>query len=80
MSVRIHSVASCLMLGAIIVATLPSCGGKKDDAAKEAVDERPNVEILQVHEQSVSQLVSYTATVEAYKTNNITTSTPTSSY
>ena len=76
MSVRIHSVASCLMLGAIIVATLPSCGGKKDDAAKEAVDERPNVEILQVHEQSVSQLVSYTATVEAYKTNNITTSTP----
>lgn len=49
---------------------------EKDDAAKEVVDERPNVEILQVHEQSVSQLVSYTATVEAYKTNNITTSTP----
>ncbi len=77
MSVRMHGAAACLMLGAMMVATLSSCGGKKDEAAKaENVDERPNVEILQVHEQSVDQLVSYTATVEAYKTNNITTSTP----
>ncbi len=34
------------------------------------------MEIRQVHEQEVPQIVSYTATVEAYKTNNISTSTP----
>lgn len=78
MSVRIFSTAGAtVMLGALMVATLSSCGGKSDkDAIAEDVDERPNVEILKVHEQEVGQIVSYTATVEAYKTNNITTSTP----
>lgn len=78
MSVRIFSTAGAtVMLGALMVATLSSCGGKSDkDAVAEDVDERPNVEILKVHEQEVGQIVSYTATVEAYKTNNITTSTP----
>ena len=47
-----------------------------DKAIVAEVDERPNVEIRKVHRQSVDQLMSYTATVEAFKTNNITTSTP----
>ena len=77
MSFRIYGAGACIMLGAMMVATLTSCGGKKDEAAKtETVEELPNVEILKVHEQAVDQLVSYTATVEAFKTNNITTSTP----
>lgn len=77
MSLRIYGAGACIMLGAMMVATLASCGGKKDETAKaETVEELPNVEIQKVHEQEVDQLVSYTATVEAFKTNNITTSTP----
>lgn len=77
MSLRIYGAGACIMLGAMMVATLASCGGKKDETAKaDTVEELPNVEIQKVHEQEVDQLVSYTATVEAFKTNNITTSTP----
>ncbi len=57
---------------------LTSCGGDKDSSAQSTEDqaeELPNVEVRQVHSQKVDQLVSYTATVDAYKTNNITTST-----
>ena len=60
-----------------IVTEFPSFKGDGADKAIVAeVDERPNVEIRKVHRQSVDQLMSYTATVEAFKTNNITTSTP----
>ncbi|HRF68264.1 MAG TPA: efflux RND transporter periplasmic adaptor subunit [Muribaculum sp.] len=67
------------LLGLALMAAVPfhSCKGDGADKAIVAeVDERPNVEIRKVHRQSVDQLMSYTATVEAFKTNNITTSTP----
>lgn len=77
MSVRFNGAGTFFMSGVIMLAVLSSCGGKKDEAVKaQEVDERPNVEVLRVHEQDVPQLGSYTATVEAFKTNNITTSTP----
>lgn len=57
---------------------MTSCGGEKESAQQtvsEKEEELPNVEIRKVHLQNVDQLVSYTATIDAYKTNNITTST-----
>ena len=54
-----------------------SCGsGEKEAATETVVEELPKVEIQKVYSQEVSQIAEYTATVEAYKTNNITTSTP----
>ncbi|MBQ9077814.1 MAG: efflux RND transporter periplasmic adaptor subunit [Muribaculaceae bacterium] len=53
-----------------------SCGsGEKETRASNTTEELPKVEIKQVHLQDVAQIAEYTATVEAYKTNNITTST-----
>ena len=71
--------SAAALLGLALMAAVPfhSCKGDGADKAIVAeVDERPNVEIRKVHRQSVDQLMSYTATVEAFKTNNITTSTP----
>ncbi len=57
--------------------TVVSCGsGESQTAETAAVEELPKVEIQQVYLQDVDQIAEYTATVEAYKTNNITTSTP----
>lgn len=61
--------------------TIAACScGKSDskDAAKAAPaeEEVPKVELQQVHSASVPQLGEYTATVEAFKTNNISSSTP----
>ena len=78
MSMNCNRYAAAL-LGLALMAAVPfhSCKGDGADKAIVAeVDERPNVEIRKVHRQSVDQLMSYTATVEAFKTNNITTSTP----
>ncbi len=78
MSMNCNRYAAAL-LGLALMAAGPfhSCKGDGADKAIVAeVDERPNVEIRKVHRQSVDQLMSYTATVEAFKTNNITTSTP----
>lgn len=64
-----------------LVLTLSSCSSDKekssDAASAESVaEELPKVDIQQVREESVPQMAEYTATVEAYKTNNISTSTP----
>ena len=60
-----------------MLAMLASCGGKDKEAAAttEAAEELPLVDVLKVHQQDVAQVGNYTATVEAFKTNNITTST-----
>ena len=54
---------------------LVSCSGKEETATKQ-VDEKPLVKIQKVYEQEVPQMAEYTATVEGFKTNNISTSTP----
>lgn len=62
-----------------LMAAASSCG-KEDKSATadttQTVEEKPNVEVERVHLQEVPQTVTYTATVQAFKTNNITTSTP----
>lgn len=65
----------------VALALIASCSKKADEnneqqqvvAAQEV--EKPIVKIELVTEESVPQTTDYTATVEAYKTNNITTST-----
>ena len=54
-------------------ALLISCSGKKEQAAT-ATEELPLVTIEKVTEEDVPQIVSYTATVEPFKTNNISAS------
>lgn len=61
---------------AFCATAITSCGsGEKEAQASNTTEELPKVEIKQVHLQDVAQIAEYTATVEAYKTNNITTST-----
>lgn len=56
-----------------------ACGcSKSESGATPAAqqEELPKVDVMQVFSQEVPQITEYTATVEAFKTNNITTSTP----
>lgn len=60
-----------------MASALGSCsGGKEKQQVTKNQDETPKVEIEQVFSQEVPQTVEYTATVEAYKTNNISASAP----
>lgn len=57
-----------------------TCGCSKSDSntgnATPQQEELPQVDVMQVFSQEVPQIMEYTATVQAFKTNNITTSTP----
>lgn len=59
----------------VACASLLLVGCSSDENANTA-EEKPIVKIQQVYEQDVPQTVEYTATVEGFKTNNISTSTP----
>lgn len=56
--------------------TLAGCGSSESKNDKNTVEEKPMVDIEKANARSVPQMAQYTATVEAFKTNNITTSTP----
>lgn len=58
----------------LIAALLSSCSGKKKEKGHD-VDETPMVELQNVHAEDVAEISEYTATVEAFKTNNISSST-----
>ena len=58
----------------LIAALLSSCSSKKDKKGQD-VDETPIVELQSVHAEDVAETSEYTATVEAFKTNNISSST-----
>lgn len=62
----------------MLAATSCSKTDKQQDAtsAQQAQEELPKVEIEQVFNQQVPQMAEYTATVDAFKTNNISSSTP----
>lgn len=66
------------LLSLMFLAISSGCSGSKDNNESNAntVEELPKVEIQQVHSQEVPQIAEYTATVEAFKTNNISSSTP----
>lgn len=72
---RLTSAVSVSVL--LMASALGSCsGGKEKQQVTKNQDETPKVEIEQVFSQEVPQTVEYTATVEAYKTNNISASAP----
>ena len=58
----------------LIAALLASCSGK-DDKKGAMTDEVQMVQIQSVYTESVDETSEYTATVEAFKTNNISSST-----
>lgn len=66
-------------LSALFIAfAVTSCGGSSNEqtSTEATVEELPRVEVQKVYSQEVNQMAEYTATVEAYKVNNISTSTP----
>lgn len=65
-----------IAVSATVALTLFSCTKKEEQAAM-TTEEKPKVETQKVFIQSVDQISEYTATVEAYKTNNITSAVPT---
>lgn len=71
-----HILSLVLISG--IITTIASCSSndKSQEETVTAKENLPVVEIQQVHEQEVPQITEYTATVEGFKTNNITSSTP----
>lgn len=72
---RLTSAVSVSVL--LMASALGSCsGGKEKQQVTKNQDETPKVEIEQVFSQEVPLTVEYTATVEAYKTNNISASAP----
>lgn len=73
-----HYILAATLLATLSVTTSCSGGDKESAGAETTVvnEELPAVEIQKVSEESVPQIAEYTATVEAYKTNNISTSTP----
>ena len=61
----------------MIAATMTACSSSSNESATTTtVEELPKIEVKNVYTQEVNQLAEYTATVEAFKTNNISTSTP----
>lgn len=70
---RTHSLVSSLIFAAIISGCSNSQSG---DTQANPEAQLPNVKIENVHRQQVEQLEEYTATVEAFKTNNISSSSP----
>ena len=60
---------------ALLVALMSSACTGKDEAKKETKEELPLVKVATVLEEEVPQTSEYTATVEAFKTNNIASST-----
>ncbi len=59
-----------------IAATILTACGSKEEQKVETADEKPQVQVSQVHSQAVDQVSEYTATVQGYNVNNISTSTP----
>lgn len=56
---------------AMLVLALASCSSKEDKKATQVKEELPIVEVVTIGEEAVKQTSEYTGTVEAFKTNNI---------
>ena len=55
----------------MLVLTLASCSSKEEKKTVEAKEELPLIEAVAVQVEAVKQVSEYTGTVEAFKTNNI---------
>ena len=60
-----------LLAAAMLVLALASCSSKDEKKAAAPKEELPIVEVVTIGEQAVPQMSEYTGTVEAFKTNNI---------
>ena len=60
-----------LLTAVMLVLALVSCSSKDEKKVTDPKDEMPIVEVTTIGEQAVSQTSEYTGTVEAFKTNNI---------
>lgn len=60
---------------ALCATAITACSSGDNASENNTAEELPKVEVQKVYLQDVAQITEYTATVEAYKTNNITTST-----
>lgn len=69
-------ISLALISGVIIPLASCSSNDKTKNEASATNENLPLVETQQVHDQEVPQITEYTATVEGFKTNNITSSTP----
>ena len=56
---------------ALLMLVLASCSSKDDKKATQVKEELPVVEVVTIGEEAVKQTSEYTGTVEAFKTNNI---------
>lgn len=61
---------------ATIALAASACSSSDSKVETKTEEELPKVELQQVFSQNVPQIGEYTATVEAFKTNNISSSTP----
>lgn len=59
----------------LIAALMASCSGKNDKKGLQNNDETPIVQVQNVYAENVAETSEYSATVEAFKTNYITSST-----
>ena len=64
-----------LSAATIVLSLMASCSSNEKANEETAEPTKPLVKVETVYEEDVPQIANYTATVEAYKTNNITTST-----
>lgn len=69
---HLTSLALVLFAGAC----LAGCTSKSDGNEMQQKEELPRIQVSRVHQQDVAQTGVYTATVEAFKTNNIAPSSP----
>lgn len=72
----LYKSAAALILCSALSVVGSGCSSKEKAAQTTVEEELPMVEIQPVSQQEVPQITTYTATIEAFKTNNIATSTP----
>lgn len=75
MKTKAYIITAAILL-AISVQSCSSDKSNKPEKQAKTAEELPKVEIKQVFTQNVPQTAEYTATVQAFKTNNIASSTP----
>ena len=65
-----------IFLFAAVMLLLSACSGGKEEATKDASDEKPLVKVEKVDARDVAQVGEYTATVEPELINNISAASP----
>ena len=67
---------SAIFIAIICGYVMSGCSKSESNTPAATEEQLPKVQIQNVHRQAVDQIAEYTATVEAFKTNNISSSSP----